>query len=436
MPCSLLAGLLPVVLAAVGPAQDAVISAQAGSIAASLVEGTAVASSVAAAEADVEAAIFTEADFLSILDEAHPAMAAGTADLKRARAEAEAAGELADPVLGFAREDLKGPAEHTEWTLSWQLPDADRGFRLEARRHELEALVASVELDRLDLRLRMKESFAEWAFATARFDLLSAQAKRVSALAEREAERARAGEASGLQTRRLRLASDRLRIEAELSAAAAERARSTISAWHPELPIEAVPVLPELPAPPPSDSEHPLLRVATGNLEAARLERQAAGRFIRSPELTLGWLREQADFSSEDGPTVGLTWSVPLFTRQRAKEASAEAEVSARRARLELTRRQVSSARRGHAAAYERLSTAARRALAGLVDVKPMLDATEAAFQLGETSLTDLLETYRSAGESELAYLELYQEALAALWQLERATGTDTHPSTSEKDSP
>jgi outer membrane protein TolC len=61
-----------------------------------------------------------------------------------------------------------------------------------------------------------------------------------------------------------------------------------------------------------------------------------------------------------------------------------------------------------------------------------MLDGAEAAFRLGETSLTDLLETHRSAAEAELAVLELHQAALAAHRDLERLAGPESLEPTPE----
>ena len=71
---------------------------------------------------------------------------------------------------------------------------------------------------------------------------------------------------------------------------------------------------------------------------------------------------------------------------------------------------------------------------------------SEAAFRLGESSVTDLLETHRSATEAELAALDLYEAALAAARELERLDGSSpsatisetqySSPPTGEKDTP
>ncbi len=55
-----------------------------------------------------------------------------------------------------------------------------------------------------------------------------------------------------------------------------------------------------------------------------------------------------------------------------------------------------------------------------------MLDGVEAAFRLGESELTDLLETHRSVLEAELIVLELHAAALAAHRDLERLVGSAT----------
>ena len=49
-----------------------------------------------------------------------------------------------------------------------------------------------------------------------------------------------------------------------------------------------------------------------------------------------------------------------------------------------------------------------------------MLRAAEAAFLLGELTLTDLLETWRSATEAEMSLLDVRAAAMSALRDLEQ----------------
>lgn len=374
-----------------------------------------------------DAPIVTEAAFLAALDESHPAVVEAAENRDLARARAVIAGTLDNPVLGYGREDLDGPSVEEEWTVSWQLPQASRGPTREARRQQVEAAEARYGQTLLELRLAMREVYGEWAVASARRDRLAAQARRVAALARREEARAEKGEASGLEARRLALAAAALEGRAIRAAAEAEAAWGRARAWNPALSPGARPELPPLPPPGPSETgdegAHALVAAAQGEAEAARLEEEAANRFLLTPEIALGWKREEGLGESSGGPVLGLAWSVPLFNRNQGEKALAEARSSAALGRLKRVEREVSAARGSADARYRNLAAAWADVQAVVEANGPMLAAAEEAFRLGEGSLTDLLDTHRSAAELEMEALDLHAAALAALRDLERLGG-------------
>ena len=232
--------------------------------------------------------------------------------------------------------------------------------------------------------------------AAARRQRLSTQAERVESLARREAVRAERGEASGLEVRRLRLAAATLRSRVALAAGGSERAKAEAAAWHPGLPVDARPILPELPAAPSLDGADSRVRAAEADLAAAEL----------------------AELASR--PIFGVAWSVPLFDRRQADRRSSEAGLAAARARLELAERESAAARTAARDNFARLAGALAEAREELGATERMLDAAEAAFRQGEAGLTDLLETHRSVTEAELAVLDLHEAALAAHRELEQ----------------
>ncbi len=370
-----------------------------------------------------QARVVTEAEFLSALDDSHPAAVESAEALDLARARIVAASTLENPVLGLTREDPSGPIRQTDWAFSWQLPGADRRPKISARRESAAAETARLAQQMLSLRLTMKQIYAEWALASARHERLIARTRRVEALADRERLRAERGETAGLEARRLDLEASVLRGRVALTAAAAEQARARAAGWSADLPSAARPVLPEVPLVKESSETHPLERAAAGDLAAAQLEHEAARRFVRSPQVSLGWQRQELGSESIDGPTVGLAWSMPVLGRNRAERAAAEARVSAARARLDKVRREIRAAREGALASFQKLTSALADTESALKDNERMLDGMEAAFRHGEASLTDLLDIQRSVTESELAMLELYEATLAAYREFERATG-------------
>lgn len=180
--------------------------------------------------------------------------------------------------------------------------------------------------------------------------------------------------------------------------------------------------------------DHVRVRAAEADLAAAELTRKAAGRFLRSPEVSLGWQRQELGPESVDGPILGLSWSVPLFDRKQAAREASEAGVEAAQARVEIAQREVNAEREAAERSYSRLREALARARQEHASIERMLDGAEAAFRLGEASLTDLLETHRSVTEAELAALDLHQAALAAARELERLAGSGVPEATSEPD--
>ena len=364
--------------------------------------------------------VVTEAEFLSVLDETHPAVRESAGAVGLAEARLLAARTLDNPVVEAVREDPAGPIGQTDILVSWQIPGVERRPEINAREGEIGAARRRLAYDLLGYRLAMRDAYAGWAVADARRQRLTLQAERVGSLAQREAVRAERGEASGLEARRLGLAAATLRSRVALAAGASERARAEAAAWHPGLPANARPVLPELPAAPSLDGADVRVRAAEADLVAAELAQAATRPIVASPEVTVGWRRQDLTPGAVDGPIFGVAWSVPLFDRRQAARQSAGAGLEAARARLELAERESAAARNAASTNLARLADALAEAREELGATERMLDGAEAAFRQGEAGLTDLLETHRSVTEAELAVLDLHEAALAAHRELER----------------
>ena len=379
---------------------------------------------IAAAGGAQEPRVLTEAEYLSALDEKQPAVRESVQALARAVARVTAAKTFANPVLEGIREDPAGPIGQTDILVSWQIPGAERGPEIEARESEVQAVRTRLAHEFRTYRLAMREAYAGWAVANARRQRLAARAERVESLARREAARAERGEASGLEANRLRLAAATLRSRVVLAEVASEGARAEAAAWRPDLPAAAYPVLPDPPDAPSLDGVGTGVRAAEADLAAAELAREATRRTMASPEVTFGWRRQDLTPGAVDGPIFGFAWSLPFFDRRQASRETANAGLEAARARLELIEREVTVSRGAASNNFARLSAALAEALRELDGSDRMLDGAEAAFRQGETGVTDLLETHRSATEAELAVLDLHEAALAAHRELERVAGS------------
>lgn len=376
----------------------------------------------AAAAAGAQAGpTITEPEFLApLLGAGHPTWIAARGPLAEAEAAAARARTLENPELGVTRE-TPGNAEQIDLTLGWQPPHPIR------RRLGVAAADAAVGAARADFEVEshavaaaMREAFAEWATTTAAAARAADRLHRLEALARREQVRADAGEASGLDARRLALAAGEARAARARAEVARLVATATARAWRPDLPADAIPELPPLPPVPPpsppaaSPAEHPRLRALRAELETARLNERLAAQVVDVPTVIGGWQRQDAGGEAVDGAILGISWTLPLLDRNRGERAAARSRVEDVEARLALADRELGSAHQGALAAYETLRDAATAAAGATADARSVVAAATRAFAAGEAPLTDLLDALRSADETELAALELHAEALAA----------------------
>jgi outer membrane protein TolC len=367
--------------------------------------------------------VITEAEFLSALDEAHPAVLARQRQVADAEAEIVAASTLANPQLGVVREDPSGPVAQWDVLLSWELPRPSRGPEIHAAEREADAAEARLSEEVLELRLTMRRIYAEWAVSTTRSESVAAQANRVTELADRERSRAEKGETSGLEAHQLTLAAAALRARLALAEADAMASGAAARAWQPEIGDDATPVLPPLHTATDPVGSHPREEAALAELEAAELANKGAGRYVLLPELIGGWQRQEVGSETFEGPVLGLAWAVPIFARNQAERAQTDARALAAEAELEMTRRLVEANRAGALAAYRHLAQAAAEAGESVDANERMLAGAVAAFGHGEADVTDLLTMLSLAFNSDMTALDLHAAALAAHRELERVTG-------------
>ncbi|HKI01299.1 MAG TPA: hypothetical protein VKK31_04920, partial [Thermoanaerobaculia bacterium] len=88
-----------------------------------------------------------------------------------------------------------------------------------------------------------------------------------------------------------------------------------------------------------------------------------------------------------------------------------------------LARIRAEAERTGALAAYDLLRAEAARAGQAAEETKELLAGAAASYQLGESGLTDLLDTLRAALAARITALEVREAALAAHRDLEAATG-------------
>lgn len=393
---------------------------------------------VAAAVAQEET-LLTEDEFLSVLDEAHPASIALSGDMGAAEARRQQAALLEDPRLEFVREQLDDLPRETVWGVAWTPPiDGRRRWAVREAEAGVEAERSSYESELTKLRLEMRRVFADWAEGHTRVSIVIEHFGRLESLAQRMRHRAELGEESVLNARRLEIASRSSAAElssarADTIAAQAEAEAWLVSSIGPPGGTAATgsdssaiqPVLPELPEIPEGvdSSLRPDLMATRFRVEQAEAQNRLSHRVIAAPELLLGWQTIKTSAVEFDGPVFGLNWEIPIFDRRQADRSAARTAVASALARSEWLTRQAQGEYSAALGTYVELRDAAISAQETLADLGRVVEAATAAYEQGESSVTDLLDTLRAVLDARLSALDLYSAALEAHRNLELTTG-------------
>jgi cobalt-zinc-cadmium efflux system outer membrane protein len=378
---------------------------------------------VTAASAQEE---FTEAALLRALPPEHPALGALRISVNDAEAAVARARLIDNPELAAGVEAPRDLSTQTTWSIAWAPPlDGRRGLRVRSAEARLEG--ARLDLTSAELRLRVeaRAAYADWAVAERRRDLLAAQLTVGERIARQVRARADNGEASGLSARRVELAVSEERAELARAEATLTRARAAVRALYPQLSADARSVFPDLPEAVTGidASARPDVRARLQDVQSAEIESQEAERYLSFPALELGWQQVEQFGQEWSGPVYGFAWKIPLFDRRQGDRLASARRLDTARAQWELAIRRSSPEAEAAETAYAALRDDAVAAAGSVQDGDRLVEAATAAYDLGETDTTDLLETLRSVLRARLVALDLHADALAAHRALEIAAG-------------
>jgi cobalt-zinc-cadmium efflux system outer membrane protein len=383
-------------------------------------------------------ALLTEAEFLAHLTPEHPALGALGHAVAAAQAELSRARLLANPRAEFEHESPGDEVNQTTWTLSWTPPlDTGRGAAIRAAEAGVAAAQARLRSQQLQLRLQLRAAFATWALAEERARVLESHLQALGTLARQLDARAQAGEASGLAAGLMALAASGVRSGHAQAVAEAARAAAAARGWliDPSVAVSAMsvgasaasthPVIPSLPEidGPIDIEQRPDLAAQEHDVEQAQWSSRSAGSFLQFPELGVGWQRQEDGSASTSGPVFAASWVVPLFDRRQPEQAEGRARQEAAAARLRLERAAAVQQLEGALTAYAVLREQAESARAGPDVAARLIEASAARLSLGESGVTEVLETLRTVLESRLAALDLHAAAAAAHRDIEAAAG-------------
>ena len=376
----------------------------------------------------------TESEALARLSADSPRVRAIRAAIGVARADAIAAGRRPNPVVNVTRESVAGVREYLT-TVTQPLPiSGQRGLQVQAA----SVLVAAAE-SRADEALRQARTALRLAFS----DLSAAQTRerqladardRLRDLSAILAKREAAGDAAGFD--RLRAEREVLELEADLSSAAADRARAQglLAGFFAEpldvsrlvaaaaSPTGSVPTLDALIQS--AEANRGDLLALQREVEAARFSLRASERQrIPEPSITAGTKSTNAP-RGDLGTIFSVQLRLPVFDRGQAERATARAHAEQAEARVEALRFQIRAEAAGLLNQLQARREAAERYRTGALPAADQLARiAQVSYDAGERGILELLDALRSGANARIRQASLDAAVRQAEIELEILTG-------------
>jgi cobalt-zinc-cadmium efflux system outer membrane protein len=387
------------------------------------------------AAADAQSLTLTESEVLARLSPDSPRIRAirSTADL--ARADVFAAGRWPNPRLTIDRESVAGITEYLTM-VSQSLPiTGRRDLAVRAATASAAASASRADEDVRRLRADARLAFATLVATQTRERELTAIRDRLRELAQALAKREAAGDAAGFD--RLRAEREVLDTEADLTIAAAERARaqailaSYMSGVQDSTQIIATAGPPSVATVPPLDalltqaeSTRGELRAYRQDIEAARFALRAAERSrVPEPEIVAG-TKSSSVGGGDIGSVLTVHASIPLFDRARPERALAEARATQAEARaasfVTVVRGEVTALR---TAVLDRRNVATRYRAQALESAAQIERIAQVSYDAGERTILELLDSYRLGASARTRQASLDLAVRQAEIELGFATG-------------
>jgi cobalt-zinc-cadmium efflux system outer membrane protein len=395
----------------------------------------AIAMALMPAGAGAQSLVLTESQALERLSMDSPRVRAIRASADVARADALAAGRWPNPRLTIDRESVAGITEYLTM-VSQSLPvTGRRDLAVQAATASASASASRADEDVRRLRADARLAFATLVAAQTRERELTAIRDRLRELAQALARREAAGDAAGFD--RLRAEREVLDTEADLTIAAADRARaqamlasymsgvqdpSQLAAMAGSPSTAAVPSLDALLAQ--AESTRGELRAYRQDTEAARFALRAAERSrVPEPEIVAG-TKSSSVGGGDIGSVLTVHASIPLFDRARPERALAEARATQAEARaasfVTVLRGEVTGLR---AAVLDRREVATRYRAQALESAAQIERIAQVSYDAGERSILELLDAFRLGASARTRQASLDLAVRQAEIELGFATG-------------
>ncbi len=378
----------------------------------------------------------TESQVLAQLAADSPRVQAARAGVEVARADVLGAARWPNPRVTFNREAVAGIAEDMVMVAQPLPVTGRRRLEMSAASARVDATASRAEDRVRRLRADLRRAFADLYAAQRRERELARSRERLQELARVLAQREDAGEAAGFD--RLRAEREVLNVEADVAAAAIDRARAQaalggflaapaiasgpVEAVLADAPRAAIPALEELVAR--AERARGELVAWEHELEAAAFaQRAAARRLVPEPEVVAGTKTSNAG-TGDVGTIFSVHVTVPLFDRARPEIAAAQARALQSKAESEALRRTVrAEIAAWRAAVIERRAIADRYRAALGAGTDQIERIAQISYEAGERGILELLDAHRTAASARIRQAELEAAVREAEIELEFVSG-------------
>ncbi len=354
----------------------------------------------------------------------------------RGSAAVTAASVLPNPSLVAEHQrSLSGPTER-ETILGISVPiglGGRRGILKDAAAWRSQQAMFDANATLFEAALAFREAYATAALDRAKVVVLTEQQTALDALSVTIEGLARGGEAAGYDLLRQRAQARVHRRTLDSAEARARASQALLEAWlgtPVELPALAreILVVSSLVDRPLTDSlvlAHPRLRGLEADAQASNLEGRAARRkWVPDLEVFAGYRGTTFAADTGHGLALGLRLPLTFFDHGQGEAARADAEQVVARSSAESLRRQHGAKLKSAKVELEALSAAVAEADTAAAEAATLQQQARQLYAAGETTITELLEAFRAAGEARLSRLVLAEEIAVARLSLMRAAGT------------
>lgn len=359
------------------------------------------------------------------------------ARVREIEANARIIGALPNPGFSYTREQILTASQRTGedyFVLNQTFPISGRA-KLEKNALEKGAMAERLRIEQ-ELRedvVRARHYFYQLLLLQSRVEARESWLVDISKLEQTIQLRIEVGESAPYELERLKREVADVRLDLELERTKISHLQMLLAN---ELGLTGANAITArgtlLPSSPPTEQDiltaleqHPELRAAKTEAEAARIEQEAAERWwIPEPTVSAGYKGSGSSSGRAHGFVVGLGMAFPLFNRSAGERLAAEArEVHA----TNQEQIQAKDLRARALALSSQLSTtlahAERYEEEGIGNAQKVLDLANIAYKSGEIGIIELLDAYQGVAQAKLRLLELSSSARTLQIQLHQYLG-------------